>query len=50
MRDSNVADAAKESAQAEFPHGLIGFAQIFLREIVAQSEHELVRRPAPHAI
>jgi hypothetical protein len=24
MRDSNVADAAKESAQAEFPHGLLG--------------------------
>jgi hypothetical protein len=22
MRDSNVANAAKESAQAEFPHGL----------------------------
>ena len=24
MRDSNVANAAKESAQAEFPHGLQG--------------------------
>jgi hypothetical protein len=23
MRDSNVANAAKESAQAEFPHGLL---------------------------
>jgi hypothetical protein len=25
MRDSNVANAAKESAQAEFPHGLLDF-------------------------
>jgi hypothetical protein len=25
MRDSNVANAAKESAQAEFPHGLPDF-------------------------
>jgi hypothetical protein len=25
MRDSNVANAAKESAQAEFPHGLQEF-------------------------
>jgi hypothetical protein len=25
MRDSNIANAAKESAQAEFPHGLLGF-------------------------
>jgi len=26
MRDSNVANAAKESAQDEFPHGLLDFA------------------------
>jgi hypothetical protein len=25
MRDSNVANAAKESAQTEFPHGLADF-------------------------
>jgi hypothetical protein len=25
MRDSNVANAAKESAQTEFPHGLKNF-------------------------
>jgi hypothetical protein len=25
MRDSNVANPAKESAQAEFPHGLLDF-------------------------
>jgi hypothetical protein len=25
MRDSNVANAAKESAPAEFPHGLLDF-------------------------
>jgi hypothetical protein len=25
MRDSNLANAAKESAQAEFPHGLQEF-------------------------
>jgi hypothetical protein len=27
MRDSNVANAAKESAQTEFPHGLLDFCQ-----------------------
>jgi hypothetical protein len=27
MRDSNVANAAKESAQDEFPHGLEGFCR-----------------------
>jgi hypothetical protein len=25
MRDSNLANAAKESAQDEFPHGLLDF-------------------------
>jgi hypothetical protein len=34
MRDSNVANAAKESAQTEFPHGLQEFFAIrFRREI-----------------
>jgi hypothetical protein len=32
MRDSNVADAAKESAQAEFPHGLQDFCIIDFRQ------------------
>jgi hypothetical protein len=32
MRDSNVADAAKESAQAEFPHGLIEIKTV--RELI----------------
>jgi hypothetical protein len=27
MRDSNVANAAKESAQDEFPHGLLDFCK-----------------------
>jgi hypothetical protein len=28
MRDSNVANAAKESAQAKFPHGLLEFLHV----------------------
>src|SRR3984885_12272793 len=28
MRDSNVANAAKESAQVEFPHGLLDFCAL----------------------
>jgi hypothetical protein len=29
MRESNVANAAKESAQDEFPHGLLGLRAAF---------------------
>jgi hypothetical protein len=36
MRDSNVVNAAKETAQAEFPHGLLEFCPTgFWRKIGA---------------
>jgi hypothetical protein len=41
MRDSNVANAAKESAPTEFPHGLHGFE--------ASRGDEGGRREAPEA-
>jgi hypothetical protein len=37
MRDSNVANAAQESAQAEFPHGLLDFC-LQLSSIIAAGE------------
>jgi hypothetical protein len=51
MRDSNVADAAKESAQAEFPHGLHDFCTTqAIDVIVSWCETFSVRDFGEHAV
>jgi hypothetical protein len=52
MRDSNVANAAKESAQAEFPHGLLEFcatregAAAFINQGSIGSREDRLRKQA----
>jgi hypothetical protein len=47
MRDSIVANAAKESAQAEFPHGLLEICTVAVRqgEKAVQGGHSLFYEP-----
>jgi hypothetical protein len=40
MRDSNVANPTKESAQVEFPHGLLEFCNRYRLQLQRQSQHD----------